>query len=79
MWTDRGLKDLNRQRNGLRMHRGWWQGERACSPHEMGQVGGAHHDQSFGDVFRAPMARLAIAGPVVLLAEELSILLIVLV
>lgn len=39
----------------------------------------AYHDQPLGDVFRAPVARLAIAGPVVFLAEELPILLIVLV
>lgn len=40
---------------------------------------GAYHDQPLGDVLRAPVARLAIAGPVVLLAEELPILLVVLV
>ena len=49
-------------------------------PQEVGRSGKvAHHDQPFGDVLGAPVARLAIAGPVVLLAEELSILLVVLV
>lgn len=40
---------------------------------------GTYHDQPLSDVLRAPMAGLAIAGPVVLLAEELPVLLIVLV
>lgn len=39
----------------------------------------AHHDQPFGDVLRAPVAGLAIAGPIVFLAEELPILFVVLV
>lgn len=45
----------------------------------MGSREGAYHDQPLGDVLRAPMAGLAVAGPVVLLAEQLPILLIVLV
>lgn len=54
-------------------------GRRGMVAGENAQGKVAHHDQPFGDVFRAPVARLAIAGPVVLLAEELSILLVVLV
>lgn len=43
------------------------------------RLGGTYHDQPLGDVLGASVARLAIAGPIVLLAEELPILLVVLV
>lgn len=86
---DRGLGDTDKWANNA------WGNERTSAKNERDDertvysretcedthtgVWGAHHDQPLGDVLRAPMARFAIAGPIVLLAEELPVLLIVLV